>query len=247
GNYTDRNLSTWLKNHIIKSEGFKESSYYATAEEQRRGQVTIGCGTSYLYLGNGKPYNNGYSYGKYVNGGNGVKPGDTLSSLKVKMGYPNLTSKQFAEQLVINYILGDGVSTFLFLNVFQKNNVPYNELVKDVLLEWAYGSGSVHKFAPQKQGFTLLVNALRNGDKMAIASAYAYWRYTYYKENTVSGQWAVSKYGWMARVYSCAMHILSKEITNSLLVLGYNSSNKLLSNTNYELVFKRDLGIQIKM
>lgn len=250
--YTTREVSDWVINHIGFSEGFRENAYYATTKELQNKQFTIGYGTSYLFNANG---------GRFVTnhpsaGGNGVRLGDTLTSLKKAMGYGHQTSKQFAAQLVKNYILADGLSGFSILFDLEKQGCPFNQELKDSILEFSYGSGSIHKATRglhkgkyknlnRVSEFEGLVNALKTRDTNLIASYYAYLRYRYYIINAKS-QWNIAKWSWMARAYSAAMHIKGIEVSNPQKVLGYVGRNAK-SQKNYEDAFKKDLNLTISM
>lgn len=237
--YNKREVSQWVIDHIVNSEGFKENAYYATLVEKSRGQSTIGCGTSYLFTGTGARF--------LRNGSNKVLPNDTLTNLKNLMGYSSLSSEDFAVQLVKNYLIGDGVSSFMTLQEIEKRNVPYFDVVKEAILEFAYGSGSMHIILPKKVEFAIFIDALKTRDLSNIAHKYALMRYSYYVNNTVAGQWVKSDIGWMLRVYTCSMHIKGIEVNNPYRLINYDKSQNARNRRNIEAIFKRDLGLIIKM
>lgn len=231
--YTKRDISQWVIDHIVNSEGFKENAYKLNNENQ----FTIGCGTSYLFLGSGAPFNR--------NGSNAVRNGDTLSLLKNLMGYSSLTSKQFAVQLVKNYIMGNGISSFLTMQEIEKRNVPYFDVVKDAVLEFSYGSGSMHRILPKKIEFGYFLDSLKTRDLSNIASKYALMRYSYYKINTLPGQWSKYKTGWMLRIFVTSMYIKGVEIKNPASFVGYTGNSSTYKNI--ELAFLKHLGVNVSM
>lgn len=245
GGYNTNDVSLWTLNQVKKSEGLEMVGYAATPAERAKRQFTIGYGTSFLFLANGKPFNNNFP----INGANGVRESDTLAALKVKMGYSNLSEKQFAEQLIINHINAN--SYVKIGKYFESLGLPFIQSVKDTLMEWCYGSGGVHN----KLGtsfFNPLTDAIKTRNLDNIAQKYALIRHAYYKplkawNPSLDNNALSNRYSWMKRVYCNSMHIRGFNLTVGDVDKLVFSSDKLKRLASLQALFVRNLGIFLDM
>lgn len=211
--YLDFEPTDNLINSIKRSEGLIETAYRLPNESQ----YTIGFGTSFLLDSNGK------AFPKV--GSNAVKAGHTLSSLKVLMGYPDLTNYDFAKQLVENYLKASRYTKVARdLDGF---GVPFRSGFAEALMEVSYGSGSIFGYSSKDIYYTnFLINVRNDPSDKSMAFSYLWYRYNYYKNCTASGQWSLYAYGWMRRVVKVTYFILGRNLSETELVSMVGSSSK---------------------
>lgn len=225
--YNDYKPNETLINVIAATEGVQSKAYKLSGESR----YTIGYGTTYIYSANGSLFR-----------GNAlVRSTDTLSVLKMQMGYGSMTDLQFAKQLKINHIKYDP-SMANYKKVFSaldSAKVPFDENVAISLIDYNYNSGSGLKGIY----FTAMVNGLiqQKNDLKKIASVIANVRISYLK--SVSN-WKLYNHGWLKRVYFACMRIVDNSLTYSSVDRKYGS--KTAENVALlKIAFRDQLGIII--
>jgi len=243
--YSEFEVTDFVLDHIVASEGFRESAYYATEQERKNGQVTIGYGSSYLFLGDGKAFNN--------KGSSGVKAGDTLSSLKVKMGYPSFSSQQFALQLIKNHIKSVGGAYLKIAKDLDSRGISYTREVAEFLAEFSYGSQSAFNNTTTDR-YRSFINVLSsNSSKSDLARACSYFRLGYYSPQSAWNTMAI-RYSWSRRVYGMAMHIKGVDINDTDIQRLVTTKNATGSRGNYRVelqnlasLFRTELGVIVAL
>ncbi|WP_131829039.1 hypothetical protein [Elizabethkingia bruuniana] len=211
--YLDFEPTDNLINSIKRSEGLVETAYRLPNESQ----YTIGFGTSFLFDGNGNAFPKA--------GSNGVKAGQSLSSLKVLMGYRDLANYDFAKQLVENHLKASRYTKVA--RDLDSFGVPFRIGFAEALMEVSYGSGSIFGSLKSDIYYTnFLINVRNDPSDKSMAFSYLWYRYNYYKNCTASGQWSLYAYGWMRRVVKVTYFILGKNISDSELVNMVGSSSR---------------------
>ncbi|MEN5132599.1 hypothetical protein [Elizabethkingia anophelis] len=211
--YLDFEPTDNLIDSIKRSEGLVENAYRLPNESQ----YTIGFGTSFLFDGKGNAFPKA--------GANGVKSGQSLSSLKVLMGYRDLTNYDFAKQLVENHLKASRYTKVARdLDGF---GVPFRTGFAEALMEVSYGSGSIFGSLSKDIYYTnFLINVRNDPSDKSMAFSYLWYRYNYYKNCTASGQWPLYAYGWMRRVVKVTYFILGRNLSESELIGMVGSSSK---------------------
>ncbi|MDE5481395.1 hypothetical protein KRE28_06130 [Elizabethkingia meningoseptica] len=248
--YLDFEPTDFVVDHVKASEGLRENAYYATIKEKAAGQYTIGYGTSFLFYGDGRPFDNGYGYNKYAKGLNGVRSNDTLSSLKVKMGYSGLSNSDFAMQLIKNHIKGGSYSKIA--KDLDARGVSYTPEVAEFLAEFAYGSSSA--FNPNTTRYTDFMRVLlSSSDKISLARACAIFRLGYYTPQDAWQNMGV-RYSWSRRVYGMAMHIKGIDIDDVQIQKQVTTKNATGNRGNWRVelqnlssLFRTELGVIVNL
>ncbi len=179
-----------------------ESSYWISGEYLDKSKTskryTIGNGMTYLFLDGGKPFVTNYPF----KGANAVRSTDTLSALKVAMGYSSLSSEDFSKQLTINYSKVPSLSYYRVARDLDRLGVPYHENYAEALMEMSYGSQSAFQ---QNSGlYGIFLTSIKNDPSAYnFARSYFVYRYSYYK--SLGGAWNQAKNGWMPRIFFAAM------------------------------------------
>lgn len=211
--YSDFEANDNVITAVKVAEGLVEKAYKLPNETQ----YTIGFGTSYLFDKDGKPYSNA--------GTNAVKAGDTLTLLKSKMSYSSLSNSDFAEELIKNHLKASRYSKVA--KDLDSFGVPFRQSFAEALMEVSYGSGSIFGYLRSDIYYIDFLNNARNAktDK-DFATAYIRYRYNYYKNCTMRGQWSTYKYGWMRRVVRLTFLILGRKLSENELsnYVGYTES-----------------------
>ncbi|MDV3506501.1 hypothetical protein CMU89_04815 [Elizabethkingia anophelis] len=226
--YSDFGISDTVLDLVKKSEGIEERAYRLPNENQ----WTIGYGTSYLFNANGTPLKN---HGA-------VRQGDTLSALKVEMGYSSLSNLDFAEQLVQNHLTASRYSKVA--KDLDSFNVPFKKNFAEALMEVSYGSGSIFGRLTTDIYYINFLTMARNAKTdLDFAKAYIYYRYNYYKFCSLPGQWPTYQYGWMRRIVRLTHYILGNNLSETQLTYyvggnGTSANKKKLADyvlTNFGL------------
>jgi len=225
--YSDYKITPTLLQVIGATEGISNKAYKLSGETR----YTIGFGSTYLYTKTGQNFRGTAS----------VLASDTLSTLKVQMGYSNLSDIDFAYQLKINHILFD-YSMKKYKALFSdldKYKVPYNESIAISLIDFNYNSGSGLQGVYYVQILNGLIQA--KGDLRKIASIIAQVRYTYLKSLNA---FAINSHGWLKRVYYACYRIFDNSLTYKTVdnsFGGKNNDNKL----RLIKAFRDNLGVII--
>ena len=207
-----------------------ENAYWISGEYHKPNfpnskRWTIGNGMTYLYLEDGRGFVTNYP----AKGLNGVRQTDTLSALKVAMGYSNLTSAEFAKKLTQNYSKAAAYSKVA--KDLDKLGIPYRENFAEALMEMSYGSGNAFgksKSASTNGLYSLFLTSIKNDPSpYNFARSYFIYRYSYYK--SLGGAWGQAKYGWMPRVYFASMIAKGENLdpTATKNYYYHNSTNNL--------------------
>ncbi|MDV3776068.1 hypothetical protein CMU25_18770 [Elizabethkingia anophelis] len=201
-------------------------------------RYTIGNGMTYLFLGDGKPFVTNYP----AKGLNAVRSGDNLSSLKVVMGYANLSNADFSKQLTVNYSKVPYLSFYKVAKDFDRLGIPYRENYAEALMEMSYGSQSA--FQSKSGAYSIFLTSVKNDPSpYNFARSYFNYRYSYYK--SLGGAWDYAKYGWMPRVFYAAMVAKGSSVDAMTVKNKYahNASRNLQNKSLLIDDIKREFGV----
>lgn len=223
------NVSDWVIKFIFRTESFKRFSYYATPEEKSKGIVTIGYGTtSYFSLG-GRPF--------LYKGSSRVKIGQDLEDVKKTFGF-NGTTEQFAKQLVLNFYKNPSNRINRFISDMNKMNIPFNQRLLDVCVDFSYNSGSHFGSFASDSFYTFFLNEIKNA-KTQRDLALAFFRYRFlYVRNFAKGNFENSKHGWLIRFYAAAKYLETGQ------EIWLNSSDGFVKN---QQKVSNDFGIRFTL
>ena len=247
--YTDFEPTDWMIDSIKKSEGLRENAYYATDVERSKGIVTIGYGNTALFDKNGKPF--------VHNGNNKVKINYTLTFLKTLMGYPSLSSEDFAVELIKNHLKQTAYSRIA--KDLDSRNVPFIKELAEFLSETSYGSGlglfNGGGVSGERSFYENLINIISaTSDRNQLARACAAYRYSYYRG--VTSQWNIPsvRLSWMIRIYLVSMHLKGSDVTNSQIWSKIQTKNATGSRGNYRVellnlasLYRDNLGLVVAL
>ncbi|MDE5515146.1 hypothetical protein KRE43_05520 [Elizabethkingia meningoseptica] len=245
--YSDFEPTDWMIDSIKKSEGLRENAYYATDVERSKGIVTIGYGNTALFDKNGRPF--------VHNGNNKVKINYTLTFLKTLMGYPSLSSEDFAVELIKNHLKQTAYSRIA--KDLDSRNVPFIKELAEFLSETSYGSGlglfNGGGVSGERSFYENLINIISaTSDRNQLARACAAYRYSYYRG--VTSQWNIPsvRLSWMIRIYLVSMHLKGSDITNSQIWAKIQTKNATGSRGNYRVellnlasLYRDNLGLVV--
>lgn len=171
---------------------------------------TFGIGTASLFRKDGSFYRD-------------VKLGDTITGVKVEMGYSNLSNLAFCRQLVLNY-LSNNNKYKLIAKMLDSYGVPFYRNLAFALYDFSFNSGGAfHKTA--NKAFVESVK-LANGNMKRIASAYLGFRWGYVFKAAVLNVYRSNRNGWARRYYHNAKFIEGVDLDYSKI-----SVNGALSNS----------------
>ncbi len=247
--YSDFEPTDWMIDSIKKSEGLRESAYYATEVERSKGIVTIGYGNTALFDKNGKPF--------VHNGNNKVKINYTLTFLKTLMGYSSLSSEDFAVELIKNHLKQTAYSRIA--KDLDSRNVPFIKELAEFLSETSYGSGlglfNGGGVSGERNFYETLMNVISvTSDRNQLARACAAYRYSYYKG--VTSQWNIPsvRLSWMIRIYLVSMHLKGSDISNTQIWSKIQTKNATGSRGNYRVellnlasLYRDNLGLVVNL
>ncbi|MCT3652928.1 hypothetical protein HZR02_15305 [Elizabethkingia anophelis] len=191
---------------------------------------TIGNGMTVLYLEGGKRFITNYP----AKGANGVRQGDTLSNLKVLMGYSSLSSVEFAKVLTQNFAEAAAYSDVA--KDLDKLGVPFNVNYAEALMEMSYGSGSAFRTGTKYDkargalfGYRWFLDSIkRDPSPYNFARSYFIFRMDYYRYGTVAGAWDRAKEGWMPRIFFASMVAKGGNVDPLSVKNGYYNKKSLL-------------------
>ncbi|MCT3653650.1 hypothetical protein HZR02_17575 [Elizabethkingia anophelis] len=228
--YLDFEPTDWMIDSIKKSEGLRETAYYATEVERSKGIVTIGYGNTALFDKNGKPF--------VHNGNNKVKINYTLTFLKNLMGYSSFSSEDFAVELIKNHLKQTAYSRIA--KDLDSRNVPFIKELAEFLSETSYGSGlglfNGGGVSGERSFYQSLINIISvTSDRNLLARACAAYRYSYYRG--VTSQWNIPsvRLSWMIRIYLVSMHLKGSDISNAQIWSKIQTKNATGSRGNYRV------------
>ncbi|WP_139149469.1 hypothetical protein [Elizabethkingia meningoseptica] len=215
---------------VKKSEGIEERAYKLPNENQ----YTIGYGTSYLFNANGTPLKN---HGA-------VRQGDTLTALKLEMGYNSLSNLDFAEQLVQNHLNASRYTKVA--KDLDSFNVPFKKNFAEALMEMSYGSGSIFgRLSSDIYYVNFLIMARNAKTDLDFAKAYIYYRYNYYKFCSLKGQWPTYQYGWMRRIVRLTNYIIGNNLSEIQLASYVGNSGTSANKKKLVDYVLTNFGLQI--
>lgn len=186
GGYVDDLLLDVIGKNEGKNSFAVEKAYLLKGENK----YTIGYGTTYLY--------STLSCGNF-RGDALVRSTDTLTSLKVLMGHSNMTSEQFARQLISNHIRCDynfnkgGYKKFVKL--LDDSGLVYNRNLNVGLIDIGYMSGSF--FGSSKASDLQILFKMNQGNNKKIAFVLFKSHFEYLRGLS---NYNVNKIGWTKRL-----------------------------------------------